>query len=1565
VTSSVEDILRRELEHTHGDIGPAALVAQASDQLPEDVDAEEARSIAVRLVDGESAVADGGSSRSNPGESGPETPPQPGDVADSTPERDDLSTAAVRDHYRRVAPALEALATLDGSPTIGLNDYYGWYVKRDTDNVELLEDGFDQVGRVATLDRDLETILDRVERSLYAVTTYKDEAVTRTERPCTYDRDDEATAWKDGEDPMPGYGDVRAVPAWGDIDLRDAIKPERGNLDEDTRDTIERTLEAYISEFATLYGGREAVYALDSVGGAYIFGAPEATLPVAGHFEDADARARVMEAFIERSNDWLREAQRRVNARVDGAADVIDPDWVNNKNRQYKAPLSLHTDHDAVVTPLDTVDLRYEYTPLEAVDEDLVTETVEWSEAFTAVEHTDRVATLVGQLWPEYTEDYDDWRAALEAWVEDEREAEREAERRRREAKQRRAERMEQLGGDLEGQPITPFLQDIYDAVDAIDTADVVKRHAADQWDTGRSTSDITEFDPSWRTSDSGSSCYVDEGENTFGDPGQGGGGYAAKAIALGEGILSDASADLEGSDWWDAVDALRNAGYEVPVYTPEAGSKRRDGGEYDEMPLWAVRQAAVALEVCPPDAFIEREGDDGGTYLGFPGGVTYNNALEAIEDAGLDHGREYADTGPTYPVYDILEAQDIELHLIPINGSEVRLAIEQNGQREYSETQERGFWTSGTKRGRIAGRVSDALTGVDQDTLSQGVKDAINQASVDAEENEAEFEEQMRSEREQVLRDRTVDVVCYPAADSAEWVVTLEPPSESPVTEKREITFSEGDFNDANAGAFRNAHLAKFYTKTELDKGEWFNLVDYWLDIQDTREPDPDHELEAAVDKFIDWVTTMKVWADEEGFTWNDRNGFYAEDYDGDTDAILVPGQKVVDWQRREDVGDVNLSRALREKGVLLRPARRETIAGQQRRAWPVNVEDTPHSLESAHRTENDDSDDGDDEDGGTGSADDSDSPDKPDGLRTDGGRLMTDGGQPRERAHVTKLFGAPGSGKTTKLLQFAEREAEEYDTQPGDLLFLTFTKSARKDAFRRITGVYPDTDEEDLNKRVKTLHGAALSSCLIEDVLELRNRNDLDSEGQLIIRKTNDEDARYFAWFFRKHFPHIEYDTDERDPIEELREGEPVDVAIGNRIMALYDYVKSNDWPLDQYHRAPFDVDLAPPEILDVLEAWEAFKERNDLMQDDDYVKAALEAGCAPPGSVLLIDEFQDLSPLQYDLYEMWRDSAGVERVYIAGDVHQAIYGFRGADPTHLRETPADETIHHEESKRCPEAVVDAAVPVVEPPAEHDVSRVTAWRDGGRVDHLEAPDADALSYLVRESVDEYGEVFLLTRTNRQAAKLAWGLRQGGVPYLDLKPNGPLRRWDHPAPALLAALRSFDEDDSLPVPVAEILLRNATDAPARREPKRLAERDRLSGTDPAYGRQVLADEYTDWFPNADTGRELVGELTVEDWRRELIAGALESDATHAPGDVRIGTIHAAKGLEAPCVLVFPAYTHRQLERFQDGAGAEERRLYYVAMTRASNAALVVHDYFGGEEFPPLAEDGAPIREAA
>lgn len=565
------------------------------------------------------------------------------------------------------------------------------------------------------------------------------------------------------------------------------------------------------------------------------------------------------------------------------------------------------------------------------------------------------------------------------------------------------------------------------------------------------------------------------------------------------------------------------------------------------------------------------------------------------------------------------------------------------------------------------------------------------------------------------------------------------------------------------------------------------------------------------------------------------------------------------------------------------------------------------------------------------------------------------------RKQAAVTKLVGAPGSGKTTELLRFAEREANAHGTPANDLLFCTFTRSACNDATTRLGDVYPGVDEDDLDKRVRTLHGAALAACLAEGIIELRNRNDLDADGQLLIRRTNDDDTEFYDWFFRTKFPYIEYDTEERDLIQRLQAGESLDAATGNQILALYDYLHCADWPLDHHHHAPIDVDLPSPEILDVLESWEVFKDRHDLIEDADYVHAALDARVAPPARVLIVDEFQDLSPLLYRLYELWRDSSGTDRVYIAGDPHQAIYGFRAADPELFRRTHADDVIRREESKRCPQAVINAAVPIANAVPDHDVSNVTAMRGGGQVKQVEISDSATLGRLVRTCHADHGEVHLLVRTNRQAAKLASGLRDAGVPYRDLNPNGPLQRWRDPAPFLLEALRAFDEERGWPLLVAERFLQNVTDARARRDAMERADSgsdSRLTATDTRFGHQILPREYRDWFSDATDAHDLVAHLSVDDWRRDLVAGALASGATNDPEDVRIGTIHAAKGREAPCVLVFPAYTHRQLDRFFDGDKAAERRLYYVALTRASHTVYVVHDYFGGETFPPLERRG-------
>lgn len=122
---------------------------------------------------------------------------------------------------------------------------------------------------------------------------------------------------------------------------------------------------------------------------------------------------------------------------------------------------------------------------------------------------------------------------------------------------------------------------------------------------------------------------------------------WDSDAPKLADRIIDDAgSGDVSPAT---LVYRAKQGGWEPPSSassTDELLAEHSDGDE--PMPFWLVRQAAVELEVCPTEAFVERDSDDGETYLGFPGPQTYDAALAAIEAEGYDHGREYltADSG-------------------------------------------------------------------------------------------------------------------------------------------------------------------------------------------------------------------------------------------------------------------------------------------------------------------------------------------------------------------------------------------------------------------------------------------------------------------------------------------------------------------------------------------------------------------------------------------------------------------------------------------------------------------------------------------------------------------------------------------------------------------------------------------------------------------------------------------------------------------------------------------------------------------------------------------------------
>lgn len=397
--------------------------------------------------------------------------------------------------------------------------------------------------------------------------------------------------------------ETRAIAAWGDIDLhehKDDDGPNYKKRRPDLTDEQKETIEAYVEEYTELYGSRDAVYALDSVGGLYIMGAPEATLPaISALRDDPDGRDQFVEAFIDRSNDHLEAAEERVNERVDGAAELIDPDWCNNKNRPYKAPLSIHAKHDAVVTPIDTDAPRYEFTPIESVDDELIDEATEWASAFTPDEHAARIDDLIETLWPDEYEETGSWIKAIRLWLEREREAEQRERERIENAAAAENERVETHEIPDGARTITTNIDEVFNAVSSIPVEPLLDEYSA-TWSSR--DGHFTPGSKLWRGSSSGTSCFVGRDGCSVVDFALDNGTRrgAEYVLAIGEGIIHDLDDELSGADYWRAVDMLRSKGYDIPEYVPEAGATRPDGNVYEKTPYGALKRAAVATGVIP-----------------------------------------------------------------------------------------------------------------------------------------------------------------------------------------------------------------------------------------------------------------------------------------------------------------------------------------------------------------------------------------------------------------------------------------------------------------------------------------------------------------------------------------------------------------------------------------------------------------------------------------------------------------------------------------------------------------------------------------------------------------------------------------------------------------------------------------------------------------------------------------------------------------------------------------------------------------------------------------------------
>jgi len=381
-----------------------------------------------------------------------------------------------------------------------------------------------------------------------------------------------------------------------------------------------------------------------------------------------------------------------------------------------------------------------------------------------------------------------------------------------------------------------------------------------------------------------------------------------------------------------------------------------------------------------------------------------------------------------------------------------------------------------------------------------------------------------------------------------------------------------------------------------------------------------------------------------------------------------------------------------------------------------------------------------------------------------------------------------------------------------------------------------------------------------------------------------------------------------------------------------------------------------------------------------------------------IMLVDEFQDLTPAHLLLIRLLSAPGGA--VFGVGDDDQTIYGYNGADPAWLidfaRLFPGSGEHPLEVNYRCPAGVVD----VVDRLLRHNHRRVAktiradstdpgGWSIDGAVDAVAASRAAVERALGSGAAS--GDIAVLTRVNALLAPVQVSLVVAGVPIsggvgLEFADRTAVR-------TVLAWLRlatagkggAFSADD-----IREALRRPSRSFHPRitdwvSEQNSIVDLNRLAGRltkdrdaerviEFAADIQTLQKAVASGATTSDVFIMLIDEIglagsvaSLDANRRGMNRSAQGDDLTaivhlaalhddpvsferwmrtqlaakRTPGGVLLSTVHRVKGQEWPHVVVHLADAEQYPHRLADDV-EEERRLFHVAITRASEHATIV-----------------------
>lgn len=561
-------------------------------------------------------------------------------------------------------------------------------------------------------------------------------------------------------------------------------------------------------------------------------------------------------------------------------------------------------------------------------------------------------------------------------------------------------------------------------------------------------------------------------------------------------------------------------------------------------------------------------------------------------------------------------------------------------------------------------------------------------------------------------------------------------------------------------------------------------------------------------------------------------------------------------------------------------------------------------------------------------------------DELEIQGGFSISQDGQDSWNTEVVKIFGGPGTGKTTTMV--GNTDIEDFkgilqrmfeERNPEEVMLIAYTRAAADEAKSRLVKL-TDVTESKADERVTTIHSLAMryNNLQPKDIVEIRWAND--------------------KYNFCNEVG-LEYQLDQGGDDEEMM-ATPDDE--GHLFFKILSWLKSKLKPPSDYKDCPLSTEWmnGDEKFVQYASEWEDYKAKKGIWEFDDAILESVNNGDTIDTKYLFVDEVQDLYPLQQAFLD--NQFGHVRRIFLAGDDDQTIYEWAGAKPEYFLDMEgniedemeelwddktgywAEEGVYIlDQSWRMPNEILKLAKMSIEQVSERQEKQIKPHHEGGEFIPLHNPDSERVIELINPD-----DTMILFRAKYQMSNFSDNLIEAGIPFKDR-----FKTWKQDVIKLRDALAALKNDqDYMTGGQASKLIKELPDGALSHGVRRDSLVDKFSAQKRVAVDNVLAKVRYDSPENYNHLRRWCREFRTDDmnWYRErAVRNNLVQHNEHLdPAGIKLETIHGSKGREADTIILATDSTQSVMENMPPGGITDaERRLYYVGMTRTKNRLVM------------------------